>query len=228
LAEALRERIGHAFRDHALLQTALTHSSASRALSNNERLEFLGDRVLALIISEMLFKAFPDAPEGDLAVRLSVLVSGQTCSEVGLELGLDQFMRADAALRSPQGRKSTHVLADAVEALIAAIYMEGGLEAARRFVLRYWQPRSTAEVDVPRDPKTELQEWAVQAAGARPIYTIEKREGPDHEPVFTVQVEVAGFEPSRAAGRSKQLAERAAASVFLAREGISDQERPAS
>jgi ribonuclease-3 len=228
LAEALRERTGHSFRDHALLQTALTHSSAARALTNNERLEFLGDRILALIVSEMLFQAFPDAPEGELAVRLSALVSGQTCAEVGLELGLDAFMRADAALRPPKGRKGTNVLADAVEALIAAIYLEGGLDAARGFVLRYWQPRSAAVPHVPRDPKTELQEWAVQAAGARPVYTIEKREGPDHEPVFTVLVDIAGFAPSRASGRSKQVAERAAASAFLTREGIWPAERQAS
>lgn len=224
----LYERTGHSFRDHTLLQTALTHSSAPRALTNNERLEFLGDRVLALIVSEMLVNAFPDAPEGELAVRLSALVSGQACAEVGLELGLEAFMRADAALRSPKGRKATNVLADAVEALIAAIYIEGGLDAARRFVLRYWQPRSAAVTHIPRDPKTELQEWAVQTAGARPAYAIEKREGPDHEPEFTVIVEVEGFSPERAVGRSKQAAERAAALAFLTREGIWPSERQAS
>lgn len=220
LADILRESTGHAFRDHMLLQTALTHSSAVRAVANNERLEFLGDRVLALVVSQMLFEAFPDAPEGELAVRLSALVSGETCAEVGRELGLETLLRADAAVKSARGRKSTNVLADAVEALIAAIYLEGGLEAARRFVLRYWEPRSSAVLSIPRDPKTVLQEWAAQANGSRPLYTIENREGPDHEPLFTVSVALTGFEPLSATGRSKQAAERAAATAFLIREGV--------
>jgi len=228
LAKAMRERTGHVFRDLALLQTALTHSSAVRASTNNERLEFLGDRVLALVVSEMLFSSFPGAAEGELAVRLSALVSGQTCAEIGLEMGLDEFMRADAAVRSPKGRKATNVLADALEAVIAAIYLEGGLEAARAFIIRYWEPRSKAVLRVPRDPKTELQEWAVQTTGARPVYSIEKREGPDHEPVFTVVVDVEGFAPERASGRSKQAAERAAAIGFLLREGVRPLEGPRS
>ncbi len=227
LAEVLRERTGHAFVNLRLLETALTHSSAVRATANNERLEFLGDRVLALVVAEMLFRTFPDAPEGELAVRLSALVSGDTCAEIARELDLDTVMRADSGVKSQQGRKSRNVLADAVEALIAALYMEGGLETARRFILRYWEPRSLAVAQVPRDPKTLLQEWAVQATGSLPVYTIEKRERPDHEPVFTVAVELAGYLPSRAIGRSKQAAERAAASDFLAREGVRREERQA-
>lgn len=225
LADLVFARTGHAFRDLALLQTALTHSSARRAADDNERLEFLGDRVLALVISEMLFSAFPDAPEGELAPRLNALVRGTTCAEIGLEIGLGEMIRAEAAVR-PRGGVASNVLADAVEALIAAIYLEGGLEAARRFILRYWEGRSRSIVAAPLDPKNALQEWAAQTVKARPVYTVETREGPDHEPVFTVLVEIEGFGPARAKGRSKQSAERAAALAFLQSQGVAAAEEP--
>ncbi|MGB3502086.1 MAG: ribonuclease III [Mesorhizobium sp.] len=217
LASIVAERTGHIFADLQLLQTALTHSSAPGAADNNERLEFLGDRVLSLIISDMLLSAFPAAREGELAVRLNALVRGETCAEVAHELGLAEMLRADAAVRSGKA-KARNVMADAIEALIAAIYLDGGMDAACRFVLKYWEPRSRAIHELPRDAKTELQEWAVQAAGARPAYSIEKREGPDHAPKFTVLLELPGFEPVRAVGGSKQAAERAAAQAFLARQ----------
>lgn len=220
LAEDLRGITGHAFGDLALAELALTHSSALRASDNNERLEFLGDRVLGLVVSELLFRLYPEAREGDLAVRLGSLVSADTCAEIALELGLDRYVRTDSALRSAGGRRARNVLADAVEALIAAIYLEGGLEAARAFVLRCWEPRAETVGRLPRDSKTELQEWVVRINGERPLYAIVGREGPDHEPVFTVELTVPGFEPARAIGRSKQAAERAAATAFLMREGV--------
>jgi ribonuclease-3 len=220
LATALRDRTGHGFRDVALLQTALTHSSAVKAKTNNERLEFLGDRVLGLVVAEMLFSLFPDAREGDLAPRFNALVDARTCGAIGLELGLDQLIRADAALKAGKGGKASNYLSDAVEALIAAIYLDGGMEPAKAFILRYWEPRSRGVIDKPRNPKSELQEWVAQANGARPEYVIEGREGPDHEPVFTVVVTVAGFAPSRASGPSRRAAEEAAATEFLLREGV--------
>jgi len=220
LLDALAEQTGHRFADMPLVQMALTHSSAPGAKFNNERLEFLGDRVLGLVVTELLYKLYPDSPQGELAVRLSQLASGDTCAAVGLEIGLDVLVRTDAGLRGSQGQKTKNLIADAVEALIAAIYLDGGMEAARRFVLSQWQKRAQALSRIPRDAKTELQEWAVRIDGARPVYAIEKREGPDHDPLFTVTVSVAGFEPARAEGRSKQAAERAAATAFLLREGV--------
>jgi len=219
LAEIVHERTGHAFADVMLLQTALTHSSAIKAAQNNERLEFLGDRVLSLVIAELLYTRFPDSPEGELAPRFNHLVHGRTCAEVGVELGLDAMLRSAASLR-PQGGSSSAHLGDAVEALIAAIYLDGGMEAARGFILRYWEPRTHEVVAKPRNPKSELQEWAVQHDGARPHYAIEERSGPDHQPTFTVSVSVPGFASISAAGPSRRAAEEAAAIAFMSREGV--------
>lgn len=227
LARIVCERTGHAFRNLALLQTALTHASTGGAI-NNERLEFLGDRVLALVVSEMLFATFPAAREGELAVRLNALVRAETCADVAQELGLESVIRADSAVRAGAGAKSRNVLSDATEALIAAIYLDGGIDAARSFILRYWDKRSRAIAEVPRDAKTELQEWAAQLSGARPAYSVEKREGPDHAPVFTVKVELPGYAPALATGRSKQAAERAAAETFIARESVGAAKEKAS
>lgn len=228
LAAAVCELTGHRFRDLALLQTALTHSSAIKAQTNNERLEFLGDRVLGLVVADMLFHLFPDVPEGELAPRFNALVDARTCSEIGAELGLDAFIRGAAALKAHQGGAARNYLSDAVEALIAAIYLDGGIEPARRFVQRYWEPRSRTLVEKPKNPKSELQEWLAQKGGVRPDYSIEAREGPDHEPVFTVAVTVPGFETSRATGRSRRAAEEAAAAAFLLREGVWTTDRAAS
>ncbi|WP_315920710.1 ribonuclease III [Mesorhizobium sp. SP-1A] len=220
LAGTVADATGHAFRDQRLLETALTHSSAVKAASNNERLEFLGDRVLGLVVAEMLFRLFPDAREGEIAPRFNALVDARTCSEIGVEMGLEGLVRADAALKARSRGSGGNYLADAVEALIAAVYLDGGLDAARSFVLRYWEPRSSLVVAKPRNPKSELQEWIARISDARPQYTIEGREGPDHEPVFTVSVTVAGFMPSFGSGGSRRAAEESAATAFLRREGV--------
>ncbi|MGE0501376.1 MAG: ribonuclease III [Rhizobiaceae bacterium] len=220
LAAALADRIGHVFADGRLAETALTHSSAAGTRTSNERLEFLGDRVLGLIVTDLLYQMHPDAPQGELAVRFSQLVSGDTCAAIASEIGIDALVRVDAGLRANGGRKAKNVLGDAMEALVAAVYLDGGMEAARAAVLRLWEPRARMLDRPPRDAKTELQEWAVRFDGARPVYTIEGREGPDHEPVFTVRVSVEGFAPAEASGKSKQAAERAAAAALLAREGV--------
>jgi ribonuclease III len=220
LAAMVQARTGHAFKDIHLLETALTHSSAVKAVSNNQRLEFLGDRVLGLVVADMLFEKFPDAPEGEIAPRFNALVDSRTCSEIGLEMGLENLVRADAALKTRMRGSGGSYLADAVEALIAAIYVDGGLDAARRFVLRYWEPRSRMVVAKPPNPKSELQEWIAKTSDTRPEYVIEKREGPDHQPVFTVSVQVGGFAPASGTGGSRRAAEEAAASAFLLREGV--------
>ncbi len=219
LAAELAAATGHVFRDFSLMQRALTHSSARAKTYDNERLEFLGDRVLGLVVTEMLFTAYPDAAQGELAVRLSALVSGAMCAEIADQIGLSALIHADLGVRLSKG-KARNVRADAIEAVIAAIYLDGGLEAARTFVLRYWEPRSRAVLKVPRDPKTELQEWAHQAVQATPAYQIDGRDGPDHDPQFTVSVAVKGFPPSTGSGRSKREAEQSAAAAMLRREGV--------
>jgi ribonuclease-3 len=226
IAEALKERTGHVFRDHERLQRALTHASArgAKAGTDYERFEFLGDRVLGLIIADMLFHAFPNAAEGELSVRLNALVNAEALAEIADEIGLPDLIRAGSEVKTLAGRKRVNIRADALESLIAALYLDGGMEAAKRFVLRYWEPRSKVTGAARRDPKTELQEWAHQAASATPAYQIESREGPDHDPLFTVSVRVGEFEPATATGRSKREAEQAAAAAILQREGVWGQE----
>ena len=220
LARALAGRTGHAFSDLRLLETALTHSSAVKAVANNERLEFLGDRVLGLIVAELVFRRFPEAREGEIAPRFNALVDARTCAEIGEELELADFVRADAALKARTRGSGGNYLADAVEALIAAIYLDGGIDAARAFVMRYWEPRLSTVVAKPANPKSELQEWVARQGDLRPEYSIENREGPDHQPVFTVLVRVRGFTPTRGTGGSRRAAEEAAATAFLRREGV--------
>ena len=219
LSRAVADRTGYAFTDVVLLEQALTHSSVSGSSGNNERLEFLGDRVLSLVVADFLVRTFPAAREGELAVRLNELVRGETCAAVAGQLGLDELIRTDRAARV-KGPKAKNILSDATEALIAAIYLDGGIDAARAFILRYWEPLSHAAHQIRRDAKTELQEWAARTSGGRPAYEIERREGPDHAPVFTVVVSLDGYEPARGAGRSRREAEQAAATALLTREAV--------
>ena len=227
LASAIAARTGYAFKDLRLLETALTHSSAVKAASNNERLEFLGDRVLGLVVADMLLKRFPDAREGEIAPRFNALVDARTCSKIGLEMELDTYLRADSALRSGSRKAGGNYLADAVEALVAAIYLDGGIDAARAFVHRYWEPLSLKVVEKPVNPKGELQEWIAKSSEARPAYVIEGRDGPDHQPVFTVSLQVEGYAPAKGSGSSRRAAEEAAAAAFLVREGVWTSERVA-
>ncbi len=228
LVDALRERTGYAFNDLERLERALTHSSARRGSgADYERLEFLGDRVLGLVVADLLFHAFPGAPEGELALRLNALVSGEACAEVAEEIGLADFIRAESGLKSASGRKGRSTRADVMEALIAAIYLDGGLDAVRPFILRYWEPRSRKAQGAERDAKTALQEWAHQAAGTTPAYQLDGREGPDHEPLFTVSVRVGDLAPARGSGRAKREAEQAAAAAMLVREGVWEKTEPA-
>jgi ribonuclease-3 len=221
LAAALQERTGHRFQDAERLARALTHASARSAHAgvDYERFEFLGDRVLGLVVADMLLAAFPQAAEGELSLRLNALVNAEALAEIAEEIGLPGLIRAGSDVRSLEGRKRVNLRADALESLIAVLYLDGGLEAARAFIHRYWEPRSASGA-ARRDAKTELQEWAHQAVGAVPAYQIEHREGPDHDPLFTVSVRVGELAPAAGAGRSKREAEQAAAAALLVREGV--------
>lgn len=221
LAAALAGPTGHVFSDHERLRRALTHASARHATGlDYERMEFLGDRVLGLVVAEMVFTAWPEAPEGELSLRLNALVNAETLAEIADEIGLTELIHVGAEIRRQPGGRRTNLRADALEALIAALYLEAGLDGARAFILRWWGPRAAAAIAPRRDPKTELQEWAHQAEGTAPTYSIEARSGPDHEPVFTVSVRVGGRAPETAVGRSRREAEQAAAAKFLLREGV--------
>lgn len=217
----LEAAIGYAFTNKERLDRAITHASARPAKgSNYERLEFLGDRVLGLCVAEMLFQTFREASEGELSVRLNHLVSAETCAQVSDDLGLHQFIRTGADVKKLTAKPMMNVRADVVEALIAAIYLDGGLEAARGFILRNWQDRARSEHGGRRDAKTELQEWAHAKFSTTPVYRIDERTGPDHDPRFTVRVEIAGVAPATGSERSKRAAEQAAATKVLEREGI--------
>jgi len=215
----LERRIGHRFKDRDLLERALTHASVgdgARSVRHNERLEFLGDRVLNLCAAERLMELDPDSREGEMSRRLASLVNYHACARAAQRAGLPEAMRLSASATKVGARKSDAVLGDACEALIAALYLDGGLECARNFFLSFWaeeferlhEPRS-------KDPKTQLQEWAQGRGLPLPAYEVVAREGPDHAPAFTVQVSVEGFAPERAQGRSRQDAEKAAALAML-------------
>lgn len=221
LADAVTERIGHVFKNPERLQRALTHASAPKGRGDDyQRLEFLGDRVLGLVIAELLFAAYPDAPEGELSLRLNALVNADTCAAVADELGLTDFILAGTEMRVVKGAKRVNLRADIMESLIAAIYLDGGLDAARPFILKHWEPRSRAAGAARPDPKTALQEWAHQVSGSVPIYEVVGREGPDHDPLFTVRAIVEGRAPGEGQGRSKREAEQAAATALLVREQV--------
>ena len=220
---ALERRLGYVFADRELLERALTHSSVgdgARKVRDNERLEFVGDRVLGLLAAERLAEIYPLSSEGELAPRLNSLVSRKTCAVVARDIDLGPALRLSPAETKAGGRDKDSILAGACEALMAALYQEGGLQAARAVFLSLWAD-SIADVDSPRvtDPKTVLQEWAQGASKPLPLYAVVGRRGPDHAPIFTVEVTVQGYAPVKADGRSRQEAEKAAAMALLEREG---------
>ncbi|EJF81931.1 ribonuclease III [Bartonella doshiae] len=221
MVDHLEKLTGHRFKDEEKLKRALTHSSVQDSeWGNYERLEFLGDRVLGLLIAEMLYQFFPQASEGELSVRLNGLVNAQTCADIALELGLSDMIHVGFEMRSLKGRRLTNMYADVIEALIAVMYLDGGLQSVRPFIQRYWQSRAQQMDAGRRDAKTELQEWAHIQGGLQPDYRVVKRSGPDHDPIFIVEVSVSGFAPEIGQGSSKRCAERMAAEKILRREGI--------
>ncbi|ENN86273.1 putative ribonuclease III [Rhizobium freirei PRF 81] len=217
----LESAIGYEFVEKDRLHWALTHASArTHKTGNYERLEFLGDRVLGLCIAELLFRTFGNATEGELSVRLNQLVSADTCAEVADEMQLHLYIRTGADVKKLTGKRMLNVRADVVESLIAALYLDGGLEVARTFILRYWERRAVRPDGARRDAKTELQEWAHAKFGVTPVYRVDDRSGPDHDPRFTVTVAVAGTAPETGIERSKRAAEQVAATRILEREGV--------
>lgn len=219
----LEAAINYQFKDRRLLSEAVTHTTGKKispGVANNERLEFLGDRVLGLIIADRLISTFPEADEGGLAPRLNELVRKETLTEVAREIGLEDVIRTVQEDRLQGGQGGEAILADACEALIAAIYLDGGLEPATSFVDHYWLTRVTALETVPRDAKTALQEWAQARKWAPPVYTVVDRVGPDHNPCFEIEVAVGDLENCTGRGGSKRAAEQLAAEKLLRREKI--------
>jgi ribonuclease-3 len=214
-------RLGHHFTNRALLTRALTHTSvSSRPDENYQRMEFLGDRVLALKVAEMLYATYPKEQEGELARRLNALVKRETCAEVAEGLQLGPAIRMTAGEAQSGGRTKPAILGDVAEAVIAAIYLDGGPEAAAAFVERQWKNRLMTASGAVRDAKTTLQEWAQGRGLPVPAYRVVDRAGPDHAPVFIISVDIADRDPCEARGSSKREAEQAAARAMLIREKV--------
>jgi ribonuclease-3 len=221
---SLEERIGYRFKDATLLDSALSHISSLKGSRNRagsyQRLEFLGDHVLGLVISDMLFRAFPKADEGELSRRLADLVRKETCADMARAIDLGAAIRLGSSEANAGGRKRPAILADVCEALIGAVYLDSGFTAAEALVGRLWEARLRTTAQPLRDPKTVLQEWAQARGLPTPAYREVARSGPDHDPEFRVAVHLAKFAPAEGLGRSKRAAEQAAAAAMMAREGV--------
>jgi ribonuclease-3 len=222
---AIEARIGYKFVNAALLTTAFTHVSALKKSPGKrgdsyQRLEFLGDHVLGLVVSDMLYRAFPNADEGELSKRLADLVRKESCADVAKSLGLldDIKLGQVGAIASARLRKS--VIGDICEAVIGAVFLDGGYSAAAQFVERNWTERMRKPRRPLRDPKTVLQEWAQSKRLPTPVYREIERTGPHHDPQFRVAVDLPGLEPAEGVGGNKRAAEKDAAAVMIAREGV--------
>ncbi len=223
-ADRFTEALGHTFADPKLLAEALTHASAvprqktrGKPARGYERLEFLGDRVLGLVIAELLWRRFPNEAEGALTRRHTQLVRRETLAKIARSVELAPHIIMSVGEDAARTRESAGILADVCEAVIAALYLDGGLDAAARFIERNWAPLIKADATPPRDPKTALQEWAQGRGRGLPRYETVQIEGPAHKRRFTVRASVEGLEPESAAGSSKRAAEIAAAAALLAR-----------
>jgi ribonuclease-3 len=215
--KAFEARIGHKFAKPELLSRAVTHASMSSAnRDDNQRLEFLGDRVLGLVMAEALLAVDLKASEGQLAPRFNALVRKETCADVAREIDLGHVLKLGRSEMISGGRRKQALLGDAIEAVIAAVYLDGGFEAAKALVLRLWGKRiDTVEEDA-RDAKTALQEWAQARKFAPPRYVQTARSGPDHQPVFTIAAQLENGAEASATAPSKRAAEQAAATMLLA------------
>jgi ribonuclease-3 len=218
---AVEARIGHVFADRNLIAVALTHVSAAagRKHETYQRLEFLGDRVLGLAVSDMLYEAFPEAGEGELSRRLAGLVRKESCAEVALAWGVDSCVRL-GEIEKQTRNPNMAILGDVCEAIIGAVFLDAGYEAAKAVVITAFGERMHSPGRPLRDPKTALQEWAQARGLPTPLYRETARSGPDHAPEFTISVEVPGYRNAEAKGFAKRLAEQAAAAAFIARESI--------
>jgi ribonuclease III len=220
---ALEERIGYQFADKAVLERALTHISAlsgGNRANSYQRLEFLGDHVLGLAISDMLYRAFPKANEGELSRRLADLVRKETCAEVARAMELGPALKLGSSEANAGGRLRTTILGDVCEALVGAVFVDGGYAAADALVARFWQERMLKSLRPLRDPKTMLQEWAQARGLPTPAYQEVGRTGPHHKPKFSVAVVLPDRPPAEGIGASKRAAEQAAAAAMLERVGV--------
>lgn len=221
--KGLEDALGYKFKSEALLERALTHASVRSgkvSRGDNERLEFVGDRVLGLAVSEMLSEAFPDANEGELARRYNRLVRGEACARVARSIGLGPCLILSESEAESGGREKETILADAMEAVLGAIFLDAGFDKARTVVRQLWQGTIEHAPQVSADPKSALQEWSQGRGLELPSYVEVGRKGPDHAPRFTSEVRISGVAPARGEGASKRAAEQAAASALLAREGV--------
>ncbi|NKB57808.1 MAG: ribonuclease III [Alphaproteobacteria bacterium] len=216
MTKELAAALQYEFSDSQVLATALTHgSAASKPDDTYERLEFLGDRVLSLAIAELLFNSYPDENEGKLARRYVALVRRETLADVATELGLGAYIVMSQSEADAGGRENPSLLADVCEAVIAAIYLDGGLAPAVSFIQRYWRDRMNQSDKPPLDAKTALQEWAQGRGLPLPAYEIVERTGPDHAPTFTIAVSVGDSQTGQGEGSTRRAAEQAAAEVLL-------------
>lgn len=213
--EHLQERLGHRFTDISLLDLALTHVSSSKTVSY-ERLEFLGDRVLGLVIAHWLYETFPKEAEGAMAKRLAALVEASFLTKLASDLDLGHYIHLSDAERASSGGANANILADVMEAIIGAVYLDAGLEAARGLIHTLVGNALHEAIEPPQHPKTTLQEWAQGRGLPLPLYEVIERSGPDHAPFFTLRVTVEGKGEALGSGPNRQAAERAAAQSFLA------------
>ena len=216
----LSDRLGYVFGDADLLQQALTHGSSGRKAKDYERLEFLGDRVLSLVIADQLYRDYRKEKEGKLAARHSAIVRGDVCAAVGEAMGLHDFIKVGDTEKKSGVHKMKSVLGDVVEAVIGAIYIDGGLEAARKVILYFWKDALEHPDSVQKDAKTFVQEWALAQSLSLPRYELAGRQGPEHKPQFTVRLHIEKYNEAQGMGPTKQAAEMAAASAFIAREQL--------
>jgi ribonuclease III len=221
---ALEDHIGYRFKDGDLLDCALTHISALSGSANRggsyQRLEFLGDHVLGLVVSDMLFRNFPKANEGELSRRLADLVRKETCAEMARKIDIGVVIRLGSSEAGSGGRSRDAILADVCESLIGAVFLDGGYPAAAALVEKLWDERMRTPARPLRDPKTTLQEWAQGRGLPTPTYREIGRSGPQHSPQFRIAVELPKFAPAEGIGSSKRAAEQAAAQALLQREGV--------
>jgi ribonuclease III len=209
----LSELLPAAPNDVALYNRALTHGSTGQP--DYQRLEFLGDRILGLVIADMLYHRYSDEAEGRLSHRLNALVSGSTCAEIARQIDLPPHIRLGKQARDDGAQQSDNVLGDVMEAIIGALYLDHGIDAARTLIERLWGPMIETANGAPKHPKSELQEWCAANGRKVPEYAITKKEGPPHAMRFEITVTVKGFDPVSASANSKQAAETAAALAFL-------------
>ncbi|MFP7672018.1 ribonuclease III [Marivita sp. S0852] len=216
--QALSKRLGHRFESPSLLVRAVTHASrAGPNRDDNQRLEFLGDRVLGLVMAEALLAEDPSASEGQLAPRFNALVRKETCADVAREINLGDALKLGRSEMLSGGRRKQALLGDAMEAVIAAVYQDAGFDAAKAMTLRLWGNRIGSVKEDARDAKTALQEWAQARGMSPPDYLEVSRDGPDHAPVFVISARLSNGKTAEATAGSKRLAEQAAARALLAK-----------